>query len=125
MSTCSPIHSNALLLTLLLGTQAAYAEPEKAKSADTFVDGIGVNTHLLFSNYIDNLDTAILPKMQEIGIRNIRDGILLDDGLSKRGFVRSVRSESRRPSSRASSVRGSHPLGQRDGSVHRGAGRSQ
>ena len=58
---------------------SGHAEPEKAKSADSFVDGIGVNTHLLFSNYIDNLDTAILPRMQEIGIRNIRDGILLDD----------------------------------------------
>jgi len=79
MSTCSRICANALLLTLLLGAGAAHAEPEKAKPADSYVDGIGVNTHLLFSNYIDNLDTAILPRMQEIGIRNIRDGILLDD----------------------------------------------
>src|SRR6185436_8941261 len=68
-----------LLLTLLFGARTVQAEPEKARSADSFVDGIGVNTHFLFSNYIDNFDTAIVPRLQEIGIRHIRDGILLDD----------------------------------------------
>src|SRR5258708_34422357 len=79
MSTCSRTYATSLLLALVLCPRAAHAEPENARSADAFVDGIGVNTHLLFSNYIDNFDSAIVPRLQELGIRHIRDGILLDD----------------------------------------------
>ncbi|WP_218080019.1 glycoside hydrolase family protein [Anthocerotibacter panamensis] len=51
------------------------AQPEQARSADSFVDSVGVAVHLRF------LDTAygnyyglIKPKLQELGVRHIRDG---------------------------------------------------
>ncbi len=53
----------------------AHAAGEQAKSADSFVDSFGVNTHL---NYTDTAygqyDSLIKPKLQELGVRHIRDG---------------------------------------------------
>lgn len=56
-------------------TPAVYAAPETAKRADAFVETIGVNVHL---NYLDtaygNYTGIIKPKLQELGVRYIRDG---------------------------------------------------
>ena len=50
-------------------------QAEPARSADAFVNSIGVGTHL---RYVDtaygNYDTLIKPKLQELGVRHIRDG---------------------------------------------------
>jgi hypothetical protein len=58
-----------------LTSPQVYAQTEQARSADTFVDSIGVNTHLryidtVYSKYAD----LIKPKLQELGVRHIRDG---------------------------------------------------
>jgi hypothetical protein len=51
-----------------------------ARSAESFVDSIGVVVHL---NYTDTpygkFDEIIKPKLQELGIRHIRDGLTLED----------------------------------------------
>jgi len=65
----------ALGLTLLLNVQAA---PEQARSADSFVDTIGVNTHLsyLATVYTDNNYQRINQLLPALGVRHIRDGLL-------------------------------------------------
>ncbi len=53
----------------------AWAAPQPAKSADAFVDSIGVNTHLTYGGTpYERFDDLIIPKLQELGIRHIRDG---------------------------------------------------
>ncbi len=69
----------ALALGLATSFLTTAAGAETAKPADDFVAAIGTNVHFLYSNYIDNFDTVVVPRLKEIGIRNIRDGILLDD----------------------------------------------
>ena len=50
---------------------------EFAKMADSFVDSIGVNTHLGYTdtNYGLKWESAIKPRLVESGIRHIRDNI--------------------------------------------------
>lgn len=56
-------------------TPAAQAGVEQAKSADAFVDLIGVNTHLGYTgSAYGRYDDLIKPKLQELGVRHIRDG---------------------------------------------------
>lgn len=64
-----------VLACTLLPMSMVQALPEQAHRADSFVDSLGVNTHLVY------LDTAyrdyngiIKPRLQELGIRHIRDG---------------------------------------------------
>ena len=46
-----------------------------AKTYD-YVNGIGVNTHLRFTNvYYNSFDAIIFPKLKKLGIKNIRDGV--------------------------------------------------
>ena len=53
----------------------AQAAPVPAKSADSFVDSIGVNTHLTYGGTpYQRFDDLIIPKLQEANIRHIRDG---------------------------------------------------
>ncbi|NJO39562.1 MAG: hypothetical protein HC865_02420 [Cyanobacteria bacterium RU_5_0] len=48
---------------------------EQARSADSFVDSIGVNTHLRYLNTAyGRYDDIIKPRLEELGIRHIRDG---------------------------------------------------
>ncbi|MBD2122623.1 hypothetical protein [Trichocoleus sp. FACHB-262] len=71
----------ALLSALLIACTASWSpsqaqlQPEQARSADSFVNSIGVATHL---RYVDtaygSYDTIIRPKLQELGVRHIRDG---------------------------------------------------
>jgi hypothetical protein len=61
---------------------AATLSSERAESADTFVDTIGVNIHLgyLDTVYGSGFSTIILPMLQRSGIRHVRDGgTVLDD----------------------------------------------
>jgi hypothetical protein len=46
-----------------------------AKAYD-YVNGVGVNTHLRFTNvYYNSFDAIIFPKLKKLGIKNIRDGV--------------------------------------------------
>ncbi|CAA9584042.1 CBM51 [uncultured Synechococcales cyanobacterium] len=48
---------------------------EQAKSADSFVDSIGVTTHLRYTGTsYSNYSGIIKPRLQELGVRHIRDG---------------------------------------------------
>ncbi len=65
---------NVLLLVATM--RSAQAVPETARSADEFVDSIGVNTHLYYNSsvYYQEYDSLIKPKLQQLGVRHIRDG---------------------------------------------------
>jgi hypothetical protein len=71
------------LVGLSLGSPCGYGQhlvqngvivTEKASPADNFVDTIGVNTHITYtqSNYANF--SAVLQALQELGVRHIRDG---------------------------------------------------
>ena len=65
------------LLLLVATMRSAQAAPENARSADEFVDSIGVNTHLYYDSsvYYQKYDSLIKPKLQQLGVRHIRDGV--------------------------------------------------
>jgi hypothetical protein len=50
--------------------------PSSARSADDFVSSIGINTHLSYLNtvYANAYSTVVRPKLQELGVRHVRDG---------------------------------------------------
>ncbi|WP_218080022.1 CARDB domain-containing protein [Anthocerotibacter panamensis] len=53
----------------------AQAAPERARSADSFVDSVGVAVHLRYTDTVyGNYYGLIKPKLQELGVRHIRDG---------------------------------------------------
>lgn len=57
---------------------------ETARSADDFVDAIGVNTHLGYYDRIyKQFDTLIKPRLLELGVRHIRDGTFNTDVANK------------------------------------------
>lgn len=70
----------ATTVTIVLSslTHQAFATPVPAKSADSFVDSIGVNVHLTYNAYKN--DGLIKSKLQELGVRHIRDGAYQDQG---------------------------------------------
>jgi hypothetical protein len=71
-------------LSTLMPTSRAQAYTEKARSADAFVDSIGVATHLRYTDTAyGRYDDVIKPRLQELGVRHIRDGGK-DDTLFKR-----------------------------------------
>ena len=52
---------------------------EQAQSADAFVDTIGIITHLHDTDTAyENFDDVIKPRLAELGIRHIRDGMVND-----------------------------------------------
>lgn len=62
-----------LLLTQMAFTQTYTVTPAKAYD---YVDGIGINTHLRFTNvYNTGFDAIIYPKLKKLGIKHIRDAI--------------------------------------------------
>lgn len=67
-----PLLASIMLLAALDANNLVSAAPVPAKSADSFVDSIGVNVHLTYDAYKDN--GLIKSKLQELGIRHIRDG---------------------------------------------------
>lgn len=66
---------------LLIGAGVAGAAVERAKSADSFVDIIGVNGHLNYDStvYMNGYHSIILPRAKELGIRNWRDALTWSD----------------------------------------------
>ena len=73
----------ALILLLTATTGNSEQRREQARSADNFVDTIGVATHLRYLDTVyKNYDDIIKPRLQELGIRHIRDGFPLADEAS-------------------------------------------
>lgn len=71
--TLLSILATSALTPLLSGlTNQGFATPVTAKSADAFVDSIGVNVHLTYDAYKDK--GLIRSKLEELGVRHIRDG---------------------------------------------------
>lgn len=67
----------AALATLFVCRPSSALETEQARDAQTFVDSIGVNTHI---NYFDRLYgnfDLLRQRLQEVGIRHVRDGAVL------------------------------------------------
>ena len=55
----------------------------RAKRADDFVDSIGVNTHLQFTDTVyRNFEDLIEPKLVKLGVRHLRDGAYTSKGHS-------------------------------------------
>ncbi len=69
-----------LLLPVAPGTggssSAASLPSVEAKTADAFIDTIGVNTHLHYQDtvYYKRYEDLIKPKLLELGVRHVRDG---------------------------------------------------
>ncbi len=71
-------------LMLIISTQQASAAQSnmirQAENADRFVESIGVNTHLNYSDTIyNNFDGLLKPSLLYLGVRHIRDGLTDDD----------------------------------------------
>jgi outer membrane biosynthesis protein TonB len=66
----------ALVLTLALSASASAAT--QAKEADGVVESIGVNTHLGYNDTIYNNFPMVRQRLQELGIRYIREGVSLN-----------------------------------------------
>lgn len=78
----------SLSIILVMSVKPAQSAVRPAKSADAFVDSIGVNTHFRF------LDTAyneryplVKKKLEALGVRNIRDGALISPNASVNDLV--------------------------------------
>ncbi|MUL35706.1 hypothetical protein BWI75_04910 [Gloeocapsopsis sp. AAB1 = 1H9] len=72
------VFSTVLIIscTALL-TPSAQKQVEQARSADAFVDSIGVNVHLTYTDTAyGKYKSIIRPRLQELGIRHIRDGFV-------------------------------------------------
>jgi hypothetical protein len=65
-----------LLLVSAVPAAAQAPVPEPARPADTFVESVGVNTHLHYTGtvYDSGFDRIIRPKLIGLGIRHVRDG---------------------------------------------------
>jgi hypothetical protein len=60
-----------------LGTTLAQTPTTSAiaKEADRFVDTIGVNSHMYYTDTVyNNFDTIVKPRLWELGIRHVREG---------------------------------------------------
>ena len=68
------MRSLSVIVISAVAFAAVAAEP--ARPADSFVDSIGVNTHLPYDDgiYDTGYDGIIKPRLQELGIRHLRDG---------------------------------------------------
>jgi hypothetical protein len=66
----------ALLTIVALGAHTAAAAPLPARSADSFVGSIGVNTHFYYSNtpYVEDF-SVVKQRLAELGVRHIRENI--------------------------------------------------
>lgn len=66
--------STTILSIITRQFNAAQAAPVNAKSADSFVDSIGVNTHFTYGGTPYERFDEMKAKLQDVGIRHIRDG---------------------------------------------------
>lgn len=69
-----------MLLTMALGAQTAAATAVPARSADSFVGSIGVNTHFYYTGtpYVDAF-SLVKQRLAELGVRHIRENIAPND----------------------------------------------
>jgi hypothetical protein len=59
-----------------------------ARSAADFVDSIGVNIHLHYTDTVYSaFDTIVRPRLVELGVRHVRDAVYTYDGVSGDTFV--------------------------------------
>jgi len=64
-----------LLSCTALSVRSGQIQPQQARTADSFVDSIGVVTHLGYTGTsYGNYNGIIKPRLQELGVRHIRDG---------------------------------------------------
>ena len=74
-----PLFFELLVFCALITASIHAEEAEKARSADAFVDSIGVNIHLGYSDTVyHKFDEIVKPRLLEAGIRNVRDGLRAD-----------------------------------------------
>ncbi|MBE9076332.1 hypothetical protein IQ241_03305 [Romeria aff. gracilis LEGE 07310] len=82
-----------LLITVLFACNASLPSQSKfltepAKSANSFVDSAGVVVHLNYRNSAyKNYNNVIKPRLQELGIRHIRDGVTIEDTATQQKFI--------------------------------------
>jgi hypothetical protein len=69
----------AALLLLLTPVASAAFESERAQDAQTFVDSIGVNTHINYFNRLYGNFDILKQRLEESGIRHVRDGAVLQN----------------------------------------------
>jgi hypothetical protein len=60
---------------LLAGTSVASAKAVTPKSAPAFRDSIGVQTHIVYFNTAYGNWPRVVAKLQELGVRHLRDGV--------------------------------------------------
>jgi hypothetical protein len=70
------IASLAAICVLLLAVRHVFAGAETAKSADAFVDSVGVNVHLSYLDTPYAEFSRVKESLQTLGIRHIRDGLI-------------------------------------------------
>ena len=65
-----------IITCTLLISPSVSATAEPARRADSFVDSIGINTHLYYNDtpYFQKYQQVVKPKLLELGVRHIRDG---------------------------------------------------
>ena len=64
-----------MALALFALTPWVHAAPEAARSADSFVDSVGVNVHLTYTDTAyGHFDDIVRPRLVALGVRHIRDG---------------------------------------------------
>jgi hypothetical protein len=73
--TAAKALSLAAVALAAFGTADAVAAPVQAKQADSFVESIGVNVHLTYSNSPYNNFPKLNQALQDLGVRYIRDGV--------------------------------------------------
>jgi hypothetical protein len=67
-------------VSLLACSALPNIQAEQAHSAISFVDSIGVAVHLSYTDTpYGKYDDIIKPRLQELGVRHIRDGLVLED----------------------------------------------
>jgi len=74
-----PVATNYVLTSAIADTIR-----ERAKPADTFIDSIGIATHLRYTDTsYGRYEDVVEPRLRELGIRHIRDGGNNDDMYAK------------------------------------------
>jgi hypothetical protein len=65
-----------------------FSQPERARSVNTFVDSIGVAVHLSYTDTAyGKYNEIIKPRLMELGVSHIRDGLKLEDETTRQKFI--------------------------------------
>jgi hypothetical protein len=89
VATALPIVAVIILAVLVSHERPAAAKVESrpAYTADAFVDSIGVNVHLHYTDTVySRFDNVVAPRLLELGVRHIRDGAYTYKGASANTF---------------------------------------